>query len=157
MQVATQAVFIMPAGQFKSLRSLNCPICLDHLHSKRTTTEESQRLLYWWPCQEANFTAPCWLNGSHVTNVALMDETDSMLKTAANCSAALFNHSTPRQDKMGGVISMTLSCIGMRSKTNSWTLQRYNMILHSGVSFLFPIELAVYGLCLRGSGREIDV
>lgn len=33
-------LFIMPGGHFKSLRSLNCPSCLDHLHCKRAATEE---------------------------------------------------------------------------------------------------------------------
>lgn len=70
MQVAAQAVFfIMPGGQFKSLRSLNCPSCLGHLHSKRAK-HGGEQPLYWWPCQKVNFTAVCWLNGPRVTNVA---------------------------------------------------------------------------------------
>lgn len=42
---------------------------------------------------------------------------------------------------------MTLSFIGMRSNTNSCTLKCNNLILHSGVSFLFPIQLE--NVCVR--------
>ncbi len=59
---------------------------------------------------------------------------------------------------------MTLSFIGMRSNTNSWTLQCNNLIPHSGVSFLFPIELELCvaacewlrGRCGERYWREID-
>lgn len=77
MQVAAQAVFIPPAGQFRSLRSLNCPSCLDHLHSKGDSRggEQAFVLVAMSKSQFYSTVPTQWLSSD---TCGLMDETDSM-------------------------------------------------------------------------------
>lgn len=153
MRVAAQAVFIMPGGQFKSLRSLNCPSCLDHLHSKRAAAEESG-----------------FCTGGHVKKPILQHRADSIAlmwqmqpngwdrqheKPASNWSASLFNHSNPRQDKMGRNYHDTqFHWDEQQHQQLDFTMQQSDSSFRS----LFPVSYWVRNVCVsvsKGGGREI--
>lgn len=69
--------FIVPAGQFKSLRSPNCPSCLAHLHSKRAARGGEWAFVL-VAMSKSQFYSAAMSQWPSCDKCSLMDETDGV-------------------------------------------------------------------------------